>query len=200
MPGCHMGIDYIQGDPDAALAMAKKLGARQVFVPYLDEPNRPTDAAGYADLGRTLYALGAPFRDAGITFGWHNHDFELRALSDGSIPLDVMFEAAPDLAWEADLAWVAVGGADPFAYVDRYAGSIASVHVKDIAPEGENADEDGWAELGAGTVDWTGLVRACRALPNEIEFVLEHDNPSDPMRYATNSAAAFKKIWEATNG
>ena len=134
MPGCHMGIDYIQGDPDAALAMAKKLGARQVFVPYLDEPNRPTDAAGYADLGRTLYALGAPFRDAGITFGWHNHDFELRALSDGSIPLDVMFEAAPELAWEADLAWVVVGGADPFAYVDRYAGSIASVHVKDIEP------------------------------------------------------------------
>ena len=37
------------------------------------------------------------------------------------------------------------------------------MHVKDIAPAGEAADEDGWADLGAGTVDWAGLIGALKA-------------------------------------
>lgn len=199
MPGCHMGLDYIQSDPSAAVAMAQTLGAKQVFVPYLDAAQRPTDAAGYAAFAKEVFATGAPFRDAGITFGWHNHDFELRALDDGSIPLDVMFEAAPELSWEGDLAWVIVGGGDPLTYINKYSAQLAAIHVKDIAPNGENLDEDGWADLGQGTVDWTALIAACRRLPQRIEYVLEHDNPSDPMRYATTSAAAFAKIWENTN-
>lgn len=198
--GCHMGIDYIEEDPAAAVAVAKQVGAQQVFAPYLEADQRPTTADGYAELARRLDRLGQPFRDAGLTFGWHNHDFELVALPDGSIPLDVMFSAAPDLAWEADLAWVIKGGADAMTYIERYGSRIAAVHVKDIAPEGENADEDGWADLGAGTVDWTALISACRALPGDVEFILEHDNPKNPFQYAANSAQAFHKIWEATNG
>lgn len=45
---------------------------------------RPADAAGWFAFGKRLQQAGKPFADAGLTFGWHNHDFEFKALADGS--------------------------------------------------------------------------------------------------------------------
>ena len=95
-----------------------------------------------------------PYRDAGLGFGWHNHAFEFEKLADGTIPQVAIFEGGPDLEWEADLAWVIKGGADPLQWIRTFADRLTAAHVKDIAPEGENKDEDGWADVGQGTVDW----------------------------------------------
>jgi sugar phosphate isomerase/epimerase len=46
------------------------------------------------------------------------------------------------------------GKADPRPFIERYRGRMPLVHVKDIAPPGENADEDGWADVGTGIVPW----------------------------------------------
>ena len=61
---------------------------------------------------------------------------------------------------------------------------ITAVHVKDIAPAGENADEDGWADVGQGTVDWKGLMAALKEQTKAKYFVMEHDNPKDDKRFA----------------
>jgi len=81
------------------------------------------------------------------------------------------------------------GGADPVKWIGDYGKRISAVHVKDIAPAGENADEDGWADVGYGTVDWKGLFAALRATPVR-HFIIEHDKPSDPERFAARSIAA----------
>jgi len=131
--------------------------------------------------------------------GWHNHDFEFFALPDGSIPMDVLLNAAPDIAWEADLAWIVRGGSDPIDYINRYGSRLSAIHVKDIAAAGTNLDEDGWSDLGAGTMDWAALLQACRSTSGDLIYALEHDKPSDPVGYAGRSAAAFKTLWESTH-
>ena len=83
------------------------------------------------------------------------------------------------------------GGADPKAWIDAHAARISTAHVKDIAPEGENSDEDGWADVGHGTVDWKALMAALRAAGTDL-FVMEHDNPSDMQRFAERSIAALR--------
>ena len=65
------------------------------------------------------------------------------------------------------------------------------MHVKDIAPKGENADEDGWADVGHGTVAWDRLVPLLRNTPTR-HFIVEHDNPKDITRLATRSIASVK--------
>ena len=60
------------------------------------------------------------------------------------------------------MAWVIRGGADPLKWISDYGKRIVAVHVKDIAPAGQNADEDGWADVGHGTVDWKGLIKALK--------------------------------------
>lgn len=194
MPSGHMGVAELEADFEGCIARARTLGMTQIFAPYLDASERPDDGIGYAEFARRLGALNARARDAGLGFGWHNHDFELVPLSDGSIPLDVILSEAPDIAWEADLAWVIRGGADASAWVDGYGDRMAAVHVKDIAPEGENVDEDGWSDVGDGTVDWAGLVARCRAKAPHAIMVMEHDKPSDADRFASRSIATFKSF------
>ena len=87
----------------------------------------------------------------------------------------------------------------PLDYIARFGNLITAIHVKDIAPMGENLDEDGWSDLGAGTLDWTAYLRACRAHSSDLIYALEHDKPSDPIGYASRSSAVFKNLWEATN-
>ena len=65
------------------------------------------------------------------------------------------------------------------------------MHVKDIAPAGENLDEDGWADVGHGTVAWKDLLQALRATPAK-HYVLEHDNPKDLDRLLTRSIQSFR--------
>jgi len=199
MPSGHMGLNDIEADFDGSLATVKTFGMTHVYAPYLDESERPTDSAGYAALAGRLNDIAKRFAAFDIAFGWHNHDFEFVALPDGAIPMDVMLENAPDITWEADLAWIVRGGRDPLDYVQRYGDRLSAVHVKDIAPAGQNLDEDGWCDLGAGTMDWTALIAACRSKSGDMIYVLEHDKPSDPTGYAKRSAVAFKTLWENTH-
>lgn len=200
MPSAHIALDDIDKDPQGVIERLKPLGVTKVYAPYLDAALRPKTAQGYAEIANILTERGKIFADHGMTVGWHNHDFEFEKLEDGALPMQAMLDAQPDLPWEADLGWVIRSGADPMAWLTNHMTNIDAIHVKDIAAEGENLDEDGWADLGDGTADWSGLIATARAAKPEMLFILEHDNPSDPYRYLERSAQAFHTIWENTNG
>jgi len=194
MPSGHFGLAQIEASPDFVIEVAASLGMSKVYCPYVMPDDRPTDAAGWRDFGARLQAAGAPIRAAGLGFGWHNHDFEFKPTSDGTIPQVAIFEGGPDLEWEIDVAWVLRGGADPLAWITRYASRITAAHVKDIAPAGGAPGplaEDGWADVGHGTMDWPGLMASLRGAGCDL-FVLEHDNPADHLRFATRSLASVK--------
>lgn len=191
MPTAHFGADQL-ADPDTVIAMAEKLGIKAIFCPYLDAGDRPSDAAGWTAFGEALGVMGKPLIEAGIAFGWHNHDFEFQAVG-GQMPLDLIMAADDSLSLELDVAWVVRGGGDPHAYLTKYASRIRAIHVKDIAPAGECEDEDGWADVGHGTMDWAALMGAAEQTSAEY-FVMEHDNPSDHRRFAKRSIATLKSF------
>jgi sugar phosphate isomerase/epimerase len=191
MPSGHLSLDALENDFAATLKIAQTLGMETIYCPHLQHAERPLNGAGYADIGQRLDGIQKKLASEGIKFGWHNHDFEFVALADGAVPMAVLFDNAPDLEWEADLAWVAKGGDDPFQWVSDHAARISAVHIKDIAPAGECEDEDGWADVGQGTLDWKSLYAAVAATGCRY-FVMEHDNPSDDTRFATRSFEAVQ--------
>jgi sugar phosphate isomerase/epimerase len=193
MPTGHFSLDQIEKDPDTVLDIAGAVGIETIYVPFLPPDQRPDSAAGYVEFGQRLQEAGKPYRDAGLGFGWHNHAFEFERLKDGAIPQVAIFEGGPDLEWEADLAWVIKGGADPLEWVNTFGKRLTAVHLKDIAPEGENKDEDGWADFGTGTVDWKALMAALENTRVKY-FVMEHDNPKDAERFARRSIEKAKSL------
>ena len=192
MPSGHFGLDALEGDLRSCVGIARELGMISMYAPYIVPDERPTDIAGWQAYAGRLAVMGKKVRDEGFHFGWHNHDFELARLEDGSTPLDILFGADEQLQWEADLAWVAVGKASPLECISKYQNRITSVHIKDIAPAGQCEDEDGWADVGHGTLDWPRLLKAVAASPVR-HYVVEHDKPSDDARFASRSAEFLKQ-------
>ena len=191
MTSGHFNLDMVENDPATAIATARTLGIKKVFVPYIVADQRPTDAAGWAAFGARLAKMGKPVTDAGLVFGWHNHDFELLDLGGGETALDHIANAGVKL--ELDLGWVRVAGHDPVAWIGKYANQISAVHMKDIARDGEATDEDGWADVGQGIMDWAAVKGALDAA-GITHMVAEHDNPKDHTRFATRSLATLKAL------
>lgn len=190
MPTGHFGLAQIEGERDTMLAMARALKMQAVIVPHVAAPDRPTGAKGWEAFAARLAEAGKPFRDAGFAFGWHNHDFEFVPTEDGRTPQEII--AAQDgVSLEVDIGWVVRAGQDPVAWIDRFGSKVIAAHIKDIAPRGEAADEDGWADVGYGSVNW-GPIVAALAAAGCSRFVIEHDNPKDDKRFATRSLATVR--------
>jgi sugar phosphate isomerase/epimerase len=191
MPTGHFSLDMLENDLDGACRIARTLGMTTIICPFLAAALRPDSAAGWRGFGERLAKVGAAVDARGLAFAWHNHDFEFAPLPDGSTPMAHLLAAAPEIGWEIDVAWVIRGGTDPLPWIDREARRIVAVHVKDIASPGQGVGEDGWADVGHGTVDWPGLLTALRSSAARF-YVMEHDNPADLERFARRSIEAAK--------
>ncbi len=191
----HVSLAALRERPDQVIAACRLLGFDQLFMPAVPPEQRDMDAAGWRALGRELGTLATHFADDGIRLGYHNHNWELKPKDGAKTALELLFAAAEGtpLAWQADVAWLVRGGAAPEEWLQRYRDRLASAHVKDIAPDGTRLDEDGWADVGAGVLDWHALWRTCRDCGARW-MVVEHDKPSDPARCARASFAWLSKL------
>ncbi len=193
MPTGHFGLEMVRDRPRDVLEIGRAFGMKAIFVPAIGPEERRKDANGWAAFGRDLAEIGKPYRDAGLTFGWHNHDFEFADLGGADKPLDLILQGADDLALELDVAWVQVGGEDPMQWIEKYADRIIAAHIKDIAAKGEAEDEDGWADVGHGIMDWAAIMGALEQTGAQF-FVIEHDNPKDDRRFARRSIEAAREF------
>jgi sugar phosphate isomerase/epimerase len=181
----HVSLAALRERPDAVIDACKTLGFEHLFMPSVPPDQRDMDGAGWRAIGLELGRLSERFARDGIRLGYHNHHWELQPKDHGKTALELLFEAAggSPLTWQVDVAWLVRGGADPKAWLQRYRDRVVATHVKDIAPEGRNIDEDGWADVGSGVLDWRDLWQASRAA-GATWMVVEHDRPADPAKTA----------------
>ncbi len=191
MPTAHMGYSQLE-DTAAALKIADTVGIQTVFCPAPPSSDYREGKGSWEQLADGLAKIGAAFKAAGKGFGYHNHHWEFVKLPSGKTPIELIL-ASPDVQWELDLAWAVKAGEDPIAWMDKLGGRITAIHVKDIAPAGEKADEDGWADVGTGTLDWKQLIADAKAKTKAKYFVMEHDKPSDAIRFARTSINTVKQ-------
>jgi sugar phosphate isomerase/epimerase len=137
----------------------------------------------------------ASAKRAGLSFGYHNHAFEFGKLDDGTRPIDTILTSFdPALVrFEVDVFWVSVTGNDPVDFIKKLGKRVMLVHLKDKAKDtpvkfAEDVEKAAFAEVGSGTVDIPGVLKAAEALGIEHYFV-EQDQSPDPL-------ASLKKSYE----
>jgi len=191
--GFHMPLRGLVQEPARFIEIAQTLGATWMITPYLAPEERGTTPEFWRGLGETLRAGAERVGAHGLKIAWHNHDFEFRPLPDGSLPIAHILEGGgPNVAFEADLAWVVRAGGDPRTVLSRFGDKIRLLQIKDTAPPGTTQD-GGWTATGDGIIDWQGLVPLLR--DGRIDhFVVEHDNPSDWRDVARRSIAFFRSL------
>lgn len=192
--GAHIGIGALRAKQPWVLDGAKLLGLHHVFMPAHPNDERTGTAAQWDERGHELGLLARWLRSQGVRLGYHNHNWEFAPLPDGSLPIERLFASSGDsLFLELDLAWVVRAGASPSTWLKRYADKLLAVHVKDLVPEGQNADQGGWADVGAGMIDWQRYYAESIAAGAKW-LVVEHDKPKDPAGSVKNSLAFLNRL------
>ncbi|QKS69785.1 sugar phosphate isomerase/epimerase [Paenalkalicoccus suaedae] len=183
----HVPLAGLKEDLQNVIDEQKKLGSRYIVVPYLHDNERSEE--DYKDLISFLQEASKTCEEHGITLCYHNHDFELTALSDGRLALDAIFEDT-NVQTELDIYWLTKANQDPVEWLTRYKDRTPLVHLKDMTTD----EEKFFAELGTGGVDIKGVV----ALADQQEinwFIVEQDKSKrDPFESITMSLDYLKGI------
>lgn len=170
----HHSVEEVRGSWEATLEAAVALGQRLVVVPALPVAER--DGEALRRVADDFNRAGEAARAAGLRFGYHNHDWEMRPGADGVRPIDLLLDRTdPELVdWQMDIFWTVHGGADPMADLNARAGRVTSVHIKDRTATGDMVD------VGAGVIDFRTVLARAGALGLLHQYV-EHDQPGDPI-------------------
>ncbi len=182
-PGCHVGLPAVEAGFDATAAAAKTIGHEWLIVASV--PGRDLESvAAIKALAARFNAIGKRAHDAGLRFGYHNHNVEFKAV-EGSVPYDILLnETDPALVdFEIDLYWITQAGSDPLAYFARYPGRFKLAHVKDSAGPPNHEMRD----VGAGAINWRTIF-AKRQQAGFAHYIVENDQPgTDPFAAVTTS-------------
>jgi sugar phosphate isomerase/epimerase len=121
---------------------------KEVGVDYIVQPFMGKDAynslEGLKRYVKYFNAVGEKCNEAGIKFGYHNHDQEFTTEFNGTKIYDYMLQNTdPEkVFFQIDLYWAVEGGVDPVSYFEEYPGRFTLWHVKDEAELGESGMMD----------------------------------------------------------
>ena len=186
----HIDFDRIRDEPDAVIADHKLWGCRHVAIGGM--PEEYLNAQGFARFAKDASAAARPLVDAGLTFSYHNHSFELERFGDRT-GLEILVEDSdPDvLSFEVDTYWIQHGGGNPVTWLERLSGRVHIVHLKDLAMKGR---EQRFAEVGEGNLEWPAILSACREAGVEW-YLIEQDrcerDPFDSLKLSLDNLRAM---------
>lgn len=163
--GTHAGFERLRDHLEEEFEYAKTLGYTLIICPYMDlsTMDKVMDGAKF------LEDAAQKAKAQGLTIAYHNHHQEFEEL-EGKAILDILFENAPSILWEADVFWISYAGKDPITAITPYqeAGRICSIHAKEMEP-GTKAN----VYVGQGCVDFKGVAGLCS--PEKYPYVVEQE-------------------------
>ena len=152
----HFTIEELRANQQRAIDWAKDLELRQMIVPSLNGPKKPTmdDVKRAADEYNRMGELAAKF---GIQQGLHNEDFELTKV-EGKRTYDVLFELLDPrlIKFQFQVSTISQGF-DAAEYFTKYPGRFISMHV-----QGWLAPLKQIAAVGQDTLDWKKIFAAAK--------------------------------------
>ncbi|MDR2535927.1 MAG: sugar phosphate isomerase/epimerase [Treponema sp.] len=140
------------------VAEHRKIGCTQIGLGCRPVDVFPNSYEGYTRFIKKIHEICRQVKAEGMTFGYHNHDFEFQKWN-GQLAFDRIIEECPDLQFILDTFWVHSGGANPVKYIKKLAGRIKVIHFKDYRIKNHVRQ---FAEIGEGNLDWAEIIAACK--------------------------------------
>jgi sugar phosphate isomerase/epimerase len=179
----HIGFERMRDETEAVIEEHHILGCKYPAIGGLPGEYR-TSAEGYMAFAKEASAVGKKLAEAGLTFGYHNHSFELEKFGEHTGLAILYGESDPQyFTGEIDTYWVQHGGADPALWIRMLQGRMFLVHFKDMRIKG---GQQQYAEVGEGNLNWPAILEACKTTGVEW-YIVEQDlcyerDPFDSLR------------------
>lgn len=184
-PSLHIEYENLRDNLQGSLEVATALEAKFVVCPWLDPAKHPA-ADDWKRVCDAFNAIGERAQRSGLTFAYHNHDFELRPLAGGVRPLELLLANTDErfVKFELDVYWARKANADPVSWLTAHQRRFPLLHLKDMARDGS------FTEIGNGTIDFGAIIRAAA---EGSHFFVEQDVSPDPMQSIGTSIAYLRR-------
>ena len=198
----HSYLNSIEENPEAVAKEALSFGTDTVVITGMYR----FDYGNFAEvkkLAERLNMAGKALLPYGVKLLYHNHNVELQKVSEDKTAYDVIIENTDPqyVNFELDTYWIADGGADVTALVNKLSDRIVMWHINDRGCRKKGPfitpilKQDA-AELGTGNMALGTILENVRATSKAEAIVLEtHKNwiDNDPVKSLTVSAEWFRK-------
>jgi sugar phosphate isomerase/epimerase len=184
----HVPVADFESRLDGVIGDLTTLGCEHAIVPWLPPERRGVDE--FRTLAPKFNTWATRCKEAGLRFGYHNHDFEFTKNADGGTIWDLLIaQTDPSLVnFQIDVGWVEYTGTSAVETINSLKGRVPLLHMKELSEDKEIPDPP----FGEGIVDWPPVIAAARAAGTEW-YIAEQDRPTDPLADATTSLRNLEK-------
>jgi len=169
----HRNPDKLTADTEAEVTAHNTFGCK-----YIGVGSMPGAADGVADAYEKFKANFRPVAQKiiqlGSKFMYHNHAFEFERTDNNETYLDCLISdfSKDELSFILDTYWIQTAGGNPVKWIDKLAGRLQCVHLKDISVSGNDAR---MAPVYAGNMDFDAIIEACGNAGTEYLLVEQDD-------------------------
>ena len=199
--GTHYALDKIINEPERTADIHRMWGTTNIGIGALPHEARQSLSALRKFIAQ-YNALAEQYAKEGFKLTYHNHAFEFERIDGYKTVLDVMVEEfdPKNITFVLDTAWISAGGGDVCAWLEKLAGRVDILHLKDYAvkiPRGSNTPEIQLAEIGNGNLCWEHILATAEKTGVQ-HYVVEQDNnftgtPFNSLRMSAEYLAKYKK-------
>jgi sugar phosphate isomerase/epimerase len=176
-------VDY--ADLESKIDYAHQLGLEYIVCPMI--PKELWTLDGFRQAAEKFNAVGKSIHDAGMTFAFHNHDYEFKPQGGTTGFAELMKHSDPALVkLEFDMYWLAQAGQDPLTMLTRHADRVRLLHLKDRTPNAPisydmSPSSEHFTEMGrGGSIDWPSIF--AQAIKQGIRYAfIDQDETSIPV-------------------
>ncbi|MBQ1947258.1 MAG: sugar phosphate isomerase/epimerase [Clostridia bacterium] len=141
--------------------------------------------------------------EKGGKFTFHNHSHEFVLRDNGKTMMDMLYEGLDKEygSFCLDTYWVQHGGGDVRAWMEKLAGRIDILHLKDMGRLAASNPNDGWqyiTEIGRGQLYWEGIIKTAEEIGVKY-YVIEQDgnwmngDPFESLKISVDYLSRFMK-------
>ncbi len=180
--GTHYSFDKITQETDDTMRRHEILGTTNVGIGGMPGPARESldELKKFIEDANTV---AAKLAKNGFKFTYHNHSFEFKKFDDGKTIMDYLIEGfdPANVSFVLDTYWVQHGGYDVRKMINRLAGRIDILHLKDMGACKSYKLEGGSVlaapyitEIGNGNINFEEIIPLAEATGVK-DFVVEQD-------------------------
>lgn len=159
--GTHYDWNAIVNDFDETVRIHRLWNTTNIGIGGMPAEARK-DYDGLMKFIEDFNRLAAAYAKEGFKLTYHNHSFEFVKIHEGKSLMDLLVDGLDPVntSFVLDTCWVAHGGGDVRHWLEKLAGRVDILHLKDIVPYygADGKLTQTMTEIGAGNIWWDGVI------------------------------------------
>ncbi|MBE6609936.1 MAG: hypothetical protein E7634_04650 [Ruminococcaceae bacterium] len=199
--GTHFDYGKIVNSPAETIKIHDMFGTKNIGIGGMPGDAR-TSYDALMKFIETFNKSAEIYAKEGFKLTYHNHSFEFIRINENKTIMDYLYENFDknNVSFVLDTCWVAHGGADVRYWMEKLAGRIDILHLKDLQAYYDNSGKvtTRLKEIGNGNLWWDGIIETAEKIGVK-HYIVEQDNnwidgcPFKALEFSKETLAKYMK-------